>query len=213
MNRPPGFGFLKQVGLLVMPTFANSRSASPVNGGQLETAALADPDASLKNPPERRVGMPSSGSATVTLTTMFQILTACCIFFAVLRASPLLAIVGTLIATPAIIRTAVAAELYRRHGIKFYWTNRVRCFLESTGLTVVTVALSATVFALTSLLFGLICMAASFVLGTPELANEIALVGTVGGMVWGAAGGILAFGFCVRHWQPEISKSLPNQAS
>ena len=135
---------------------------------------------------------------------MFQIITACCIFFSVLQASPILAIIGTIITTPAIIRTAMAAELYQKHGIKFKWIQRVRCFLESTGLTVVTLALSATVFALISLVFGVFCVAASYVLGTPELATDIAFVGTAGGMVWGAAGGILAFGLCVRKWQPEV---------
>jgi hypothetical protein len=145
-----------------------------------------------------------TGSASFSLTTMFQILTACCIFFAVLNASPLLAIIGTLVMTPAIIRTAMAAELYQKHGLKFNWTRRVRCFLESTGLTVVTYALSATVFALISLAFGLICVAASFVMGISELATDIAFVGTAGGMIWGVAGGILAFGLCVRKWQLDV---------
>lgn len=134
---------------------------------------------------------------------MFQILTACCIFFAVLRASPLLAIIGTVIATPAIIRTAMAADLYQRHGIKFNWKRRLRCFLESTGLTVVTIALSATVFALTSMAFGLICVAAAFVMGISDMATDFAFVGTAGGMIWGAAAGILSFGLCARKWQPD----------
>ena len=71
-------------------------------------------------------------------------------------------------------------------------------------MTVVTYALSATVFALISLAFGLICVAASFVMGIPELATDIAFVGTAGGMIWGAAGGILAFGLCVQKWQLEV---------
>jgi SNF family Na+-dependent transporter len=122
-----------------------------------------------------------------------------------------LAIIGTVITTPAIIRTAMAAELHHRHGVKFKWMNRVRCFLESTGLTVVTYALSATVFALTSLGFGLICVGASFVMGTSEMASEIAFVGTASGMVWGVAGGILAFGLCIRKWQPVVLPALPKK--
>ena len=149
-----------------------------------------------------------TGSASFSLTTMFQILTACCIFFAVLKASPLLAIIGTIVLTPAIIRTAMAAEVYQKHGLKFNWTRRVRCFLESTGLTVVTYALSATVFALISLAFGLICVAASFAMGISELATDIAFVGTAGGMIWGVAGGMLAFGLCIQKWHLDV---LPKQ--
>ena len=98
----------------------------------------------------------------------------------------------------------MAAELHQRHGIKFKLTHRIRCFCESTGLSVVTLALSATVFALTSLAFGLISLGASYAMGMSELATDVAFVGTVGGMVWGAAGGMLAFGLCVRRWQPEV---------
>ena len=147
---------------------------------------------------------PSTGSASFSLTTLFQILTACCIFFAVLKVSPLLAIIGTIVITPAIIRTAMAAELYHKQGIKFNWMRRAQCFLESTGLTIISYALSAVVFALTSLAFGLICVAASFMMGIPDLARDIAFVGTAGGMIWGAAGAILAFGLCVRQWHFDV---------
>ena len=152
----------------------------------------------------RATPISATGSSSFSLVTLFQILTACCIFFAILRVSPLLAIIGTVVTTPAIIRTAIAADLYQRHGVKFKWVHRIRCFLESTGLTVVTLALSATVFVLISLAFGLFSVGASYVIGANEMLADIALVGTIGGMVWGAAGSILAFGLCVRKWQPEV---------
>jgi hypothetical protein len=147
------------------------------------------------------------GSSAFSLVCMFQVVTACCIFFAILKTSAMLAIVGTLIATPAIIRTSIASDLHQKAGYRFSWMKRIICFLESTGLTVVTFAIAAIIFALISLLFGLLCLGCSFVLGADEMSGDIAFVGTIGGMVWGAAGAILAFAFCMRKWQMKIGPS------
>ena len=148
------------------------------------------------------------GANAFSLVCMFQVLTACCIFFAILKTSALLAVLGTLITTPAIIRTSIAADLHQKAGYRFSWAKRIKCFLESTGLTVVTFAIAAIVFALINLCFGLACLGVSFVLGVDEMSTDIAFVGTVGGMVWGAAGAILAFAFCMRKWQMKIGPAV-----
>jgi hypothetical protein len=141
----------------------------------------------------------------ISLVCMFQIVTACCIFFACLRISPLLAIVGTIIATPAIIRTTLASDLHRKSGIRFSLKRRVRVFVESIGVVLLTLMFSSTVFALVSLGFGLICVVISVFLGTAsDLLSEIAFIGTVGGTVWGATGAILAMGLCAQTWRPTL---------
>ena len=104
------------------------------------------------------------GQSSFTLTTLFQIITGCSIFFAVVQTSPLFAILGTLILTPAIVRTAIASDLYLQKGIRFNISLRVRYFFESTGLTVVTLIFSAAAFAVTTLMFGVICGITAFVI-------------------------------------------------
>lgn len=148
------------------------------------------------------------GPAAVSLVCLFQIITACCIFFACLRISPLLAIIGTIVATPAIIRTGLASELYRRNGMRFRLQRRVRVFVESIGVVLLTLTFSTTIFALVSLAFGLICVVISVFMGTAtDLLSEIAFIGTVGGTVWGATGAILAMGLCAQTWKPTLAES------
>lgn len=146
------------------------------------------------------------GPSSISLVCLFQILTACCIFFACLRISPLLAIVGTIIATPAIIRTTLASDLHRRNGMRFSIQRRLRIFVESVGVVLLTLTFAATVFALVSLAFGLICVVIAVFLGTStDLLVEIAFIGTVGGTVWGATGAILAMGLCAHTWKPSLN--------
>ncbi len=145
------------------------------------------------------------GANAFSLVCLFQVVTACCIFFAILKTSAMLAILGTLIATPAIIRTSLASDRYTKAGLCFGWRTRLKFFLESTGLTVVTIAISAIVFALVSIVFGLLCLGVSCLMGVEEMLADIAVVGTIGGMVWGAAGAIMAFTFCMRTWKMKIA--------
>lgn len=147
------------------------------------------------------------GPAAFSLVCLFQILTACCIFFSCLRFSPLLAIIGTILVTPAIIRTAMAADLHRKSGVKFSLARRFRVFVESLVVVVLTLAFTGSVFALVSFGFGLICVAISAFLGTSmDLLSEIAFIGTVGGTVWGATGAILAMGVCSPAWKPAVAE-------
>jgi hypothetical protein len=165
------------------------------------------------NPIETIVAKPI-GPAAISLVCMFQIVTACCIFFACLRISPLLAIIGTVVATPAIIRTGLASELYRKNGRRFNWTRRIRVFLESVGVVVLSLVFILTVFSLVSMSFGLICVVIAFFLGTaPELLSEIAFIGTFGGAVWGVTGAILAVGLCAQTWKPTLESNRSESAS
>ncbi len=140
------------------------------------------------------------GQSSFTLTTLFQIITGCSIFFAVVQTSPLFAILGTLILTPAIVRTAIASDLYLQKGIRFNIYLRVRYFFESTGLTVVTLIFSVAAFAVTTLLFGMICGIAAFVIGLKSLAIDIAFIGTACGMIWGTTAGLVVLVLCTQKW-------------
>lgn len=140
------------------------------------------------------------GQSSFTLTTLFQIVTGCSVFFAVLQASPLIAILGTIILTPAFVRTAIASEVYLQKGVQFTWLRRSRYFLESTGLTVVSLFFSAAAFALISIFFGIFSAAVASVMGLSELARDIAFIGTVCGMIWGGTAGFIVFGLCIRNW-------------
>ena len=146
------------------------------------------------------------GPSAISLVCMFQIITACCIFFACLKFSPLLAIIGTIVATPAIIRTGLASDLYRKNGRRFGWRRRGRVVVESIGIVVVSLLFTLTVFTLVSMAFGLICVVIAVFLGTSsDLLSEIAFIGTVGGTVWGATGAILAVGLCAQTWKPTLT--------
>ena len=95
-----------------------------------------------------------SNAASISLACLFQVLTACCIFFACLNFSPLLAMIGTIVTAPAIIRTGYAAELHLRAGKPFTWAQRIRCFLESGFIVLLTLMVAVTASSLISLLFG-----------------------------------------------------------
>lgn len=154
-------------------------------------------------PIERNVPCPQ-GNATITLVCLFQIVTGCCIFFACLRVSVVLAVLGTIIATPAIIRTGMASEIHQTQGLRFGWNRRLWCFAESIGVVLLTATVSSVIFVLISLIFGLLSVLVVIVVGPRDLINDVALIGTLGGMAWGAAGAIVAIGLCARIWRPKL---------
>ncbi len=136
----------------------------------------------------------------VSLACMFQILTACCIFFALLKISPILAIVTTAVATPAIIRTGRASDLHHRAGKAFGWSNRAYCFVESVGIEFVTLTLSLLAFAIVSMFFGAIAVMFALMYQGTDSLSDVAVVGTAGGMIWGFAGAILTVGMTAKLW-------------
>ena len=169
---------------------------SILNQSSQQDPAFCVPPSSA--PPVNRTSV--NGHSSFTLTTLFQIVTGCSIFFAVLQASPLFAILGTVLLTPAIVRTAIASDVYLQKGIRFTLLRRIRYFFETTGLTVVTLFFSVAVFTLISLLFGLFCAVFAGLMGLSSMARDIAFVGTVCGMIWGGTAGLIVFIFCLRTW-------------
>jgi len=153
--------------------------------------------------------------SSLTLAGLFQILTGCGIFFAVMRVSPLAAIVGTLLVVPAVIRTAIAADLHRQHGFEFDWRLRMWTFGHSLGMVLLTGGFGAAVFLIVCCIFGLLGLAFGFMMSYGDLSLDAAVVGAAGGMIWGMAGGMLAvFYSVIRTWMPTISdraKRVVNQ--
>ena len=160
---------------------------------------------SMSEPLKTSIKLPRTGAASFSLLCVFQIVTACCIFFACLKISPLLAIVGTLISTPAIIRTGIASEIHRRKGICFRWGSRLKYFGTSVLVVLLTSFVSFAVFTLISMAFGLFCVGVALLVGQTDLLSDIAFIGMGGGMIWGVAGGIVSVCYCARKtWMPQV---------
>jgi hypothetical protein len=140
-------------------------------------------------------------SATISLACLFQIVTACSIFFACLSISPALAIIGTLVAAPALIRTGWASDLHYRSGLAFGWKARLLCFAETLFIEFITLMFSIAVFSVVSLMFGALAVCFSLLYGSTDAMSDIAVVGTAGGMIWGFAGAMLAVGYTAKLWK------------
>ena len=149
--------------------------------------------------------MPSEmNSASFSIKTLFQITTASALFFACLRFSPILAIGITVFVAPAIIRTGLISDMYRRNNLPFRLATRLQFFASSLGVVVLLIAIGGLAFVSTSLMFGLFGMAFSTMVGSRELSTDAAVIGTAGGMVWGMAAAMLAVGFAiVKTWLPK----------
>ena len=143
----------------------------------------------------------------ISLLCLLQIVTGCCVFFAVLRLSPLVAILGTVVVAPAIIRTGLAADAYRMGGMPFGLRRRLAIFLESMSLVVLTAIFAVSIFLTISFAFGVLGMVFGMVISDGDLSSDVAIVGTAGGMIWGLAGALLAVGyFAYRMGKPAVPK-------
>jgi len=146
----------------------------------------------------------SSNPASFSLQMLFQITTACALFFACLRFSPLLAILLTIVFAPAFIRTGQISEIHRQNKLEFGLAKRISCFLGSVAFVLLTAAFALLVFVSVSLGFGLLGMFFSAAIGSTDLSIDAAIVGTAGGMIWGFAGALLATGLVIlRMWLPK----------
>ncbi len=142
----------------------------------------------------------------VTLRALFQVVTCCCVFFAVLRFSPSLALTLTIVVAPALIRTAFVSEIMRRDGQSFTFQSRFRVFLSSVGLVLMTIGFAVVAFVLVSLVFGLLGMLFGFAISSTDYIVEAGIIGTVGGMIWGLAGAVFAVFFAMcKYWNPRPS--------
>ena len=138
-----------------------------------------------------------------SLLMLFQIMTACGLFCACLRYSPVAAIVATILIAPAVIRTGLLSELYRRRERPFGYLVRLQCFIGSLGIVLLTAFFFVLIFLLVSMLFGLAGMVFSAAVGASELNSDAAIVGTASGMIWGFAAALLATGYVIlRTWVP-----------
>ena len=169
-----------------------------------ETSSRTEIHDVVGNTSAGRVSFHDNNSASFSIKTLFQVTTASALFFACLRFSPILAIGITVFVAPAIIRTGLISEIYRRNDLEFTLTKRLQFFASSIGVVLFAIVIAGVVFVLTSLMFGLFGMAFSAMVGARELSGDAAVVGTAGGMIWGMAAAMLAVGFAlVRTWLPK----------
>lgn len=142
---------------------------------------------------------------SVSLLTLFQIVTCCCVFFAVLRYSPSVALAVTVVIAPALIRTAVASEMRRRKKVSFSVKTRALVFLNSIGVVLLIIGFGVAAFVAVSLGFGLLGMLFGFAIASTDYLAEAGIIGTVGGMIWGMAGAVFAIFFALcKFWNPVI---------
>ena len=142
---------------------------------------------------------------SVSLWTLFQVVTCCCIFFAVLRYSPSLALAVTVIVAPALIRTAMASEIKRRRSRSFSLRERLVVFANSLGVVLLTIGFGIAAFVAVSLGFGLLGMLFGFAVANTDYLAEAGIIGTVGGMIWGMAGAVFAMFYAVcKLWCPIV---------
>ena len=144
------------------------------------------------------------GPASISLVCLFQVVTACCVFFACMSFSPLLAIIGTLVIAPAIIRTGFDSDLHRRNGLKFDLRLRLTSFAVSLGLVLLSFSFSLVVFALISVAFGITWVLLAVIVGAKDLLPDVAFVGTAGGMIWGLFGAIFSLAILAVKWRPTL---------
>ena len=131
-------------------------------------------------------------------------LSACCVFFAVLKVSPMAAFFITIFVAPALIRTAWSSDLHRRNKEEFQWRSRLGCFAESFGIVLVTYLIGAAAFVLVVIVFGLLGMLFGLMVSA-DLWFDSAVMGVTGGVVWGLAGAMFAILLtATRIWPPKL---------
>ena len=156
----------------------------------------------IVNNPAPRI---QSSGQPVSLSSIFQVVTCCCVFFAVLRLSPLAALVLTIVVAPALIRTAYLAEINRRQDRVFSLKQRLVSFAKSISVVLLTFSSGALAFLIVSMLFGALGVLFGFAVSSSDYLFEAGIIGTIGGMVWGIAAGFLAMVFILfRFWGSPI---------
>lgn len=147
-------------------------------------------------------------NSTYSLKLMFQIVTAAGLFFGLFRVFPEVAVTLGMLISPAIVRTAWAADAYRMEGIAFPWSERLRCFFSSFLVVMAAGLAGLAAFALVSMLFGLLALVFGAAVGLGDLGFDTAIVGTAGGMIWGLAAALLVVGFVLyTSWPIDLEKS------
>lgn len=147
-----------------------------------------------------RAIVPSFNHATFSVGLLLNVLTLCGLFLAICRSSPLAAISATIVLTPAFLRTAACAELWRLHG-GIPLGARIHAFVSSLMLvTTACLAGMAAALAVCSL-FGLAALVFEMAMteGSPIFTDAV-LLGASGGMVFGMAAGIAACTAVISRW-------------
>lgn len=154
-----------------------------------------------------RSTLANNGSFAFSLGGLFMTITACCCFFAVMRLSPLLAIVMTLWLAPSFLRTSIAAEMYEKSQTTFGWQTRIRQFLLALLIVAANYVGVIGTFVAVSLLIGFFCSLIVMVDGSYDLIFDIGIMGSVIGMVWGFAASIVAASYLAKMtWMPRVWK-------
>ena len=86
--------------------------------------------------------------------------------------------------------------------------------MSSIGVVLLTVGLAVGAFLVVSLAFGVFGMLMSMMLGSASLSSDAAVIGTVGGMIWGVGGAVLATAYSIcKLWFPEEDTHRATESS
>jgi hypothetical protein len=132
-----------------------------------------------------------AGQGTYSLSLLFQLVTGCGIFFSVFQWFPLLAVLVTAVVTPALVRTAVCAQVWQAAGGLPWWL-RINCFLS--GIVLVLAAATAGMIAVLGISIGFGLAAVLFEIavdGHPFGTFDVALLGASGGLIFGLGAGLI----------------------
>lgn len=142
-------------------------------------------------------------STSFSLSTLLAIVTGVAVFLAVYRWNSSLALLGTLVLTPALIRTLIVADCLKRLDQPLGWRDHLNWMCGSILMVLSTLLAGAIAFLGVSVLCGCLGMLLGFAVGNGGLAIDTAIVGTAGGMIWGLGGGLLAITYFIwRFWLP-----------
>lgn len=133
-----------------------------------------------------------AGPNTFSLSLLFQAVTACGLFFALFQFQPLTTILLTLLLTPCIIRTILCVR-FTRHLPEFRSIDRVRYFLSSFLVVLVTVLTGIVTTGLICTMFGATAIAFELSIdGHSNFAADVFFLGATGGFIFGMGGGLIA---------------------
>jgi|GEM_PF-4469377 len=142
--------------------------------------------------PQSGNGFGNPGPNTFSLALLFQAVTACGLFFALFQFWPVTAILLTAVLTPCIIRTILCVRASQpQPGIGL--ADRVRFFLSSLLIVVVTVFTSMVTVAIICTLFGMTAIAFEMSIdGQFRFSPDVFFLGATGGVIFGMGGGLVA---------------------
>jgi len=134
---------------------------------------------------------------------MFGILVGASVFLGVFAIAPLVAVTMVAILTPSIIRVG-SIEQSVEYRNDYTWQQRVVMLVSSVCFMFTSVGIGGIVFVATCICCAMLGFLFGEVFGSPTSSSfDMAVLGAIGGIVWGMAAGLVCVGwFWQKYWFP-----------